>query len=278
MEPSKPVNPYQAPAVTDVIAPAGGDGAVLVPGGQSVGAGRGWEWIAEAWALFLQSPLIWVVNIVIFFVIVMAVSFVPFLGSLVVYIFWPVLVAGFMIGADRQHRGEALEVEHLFAGFQKNFQPLLIVGLIYAAISIAMLVVFALIILALLGLGGVFGAMMGGDSDAIATQMAALGAGGIMVFLLVVLGLFFFTIPLAMAFWFAPALVVLHDVTPVAALGMSFKGCLKNVIPFLIYGIIFFVLMVVGMIPIFLGWLVVIPLMYASIYTAYRDIYLTPAN
>jgi uncharacterized membrane protein len=274
----QPVNPYQAPSVTAVRAPEVEGSDVLIPGGRSVGAGQGWGWVAEGWALFVQSPLIWIVNFVIFAVIVMAISLVPFIGSIVLYVFWPVLIAGFMIGADQQHRGNALEVEHLFAGFKKNFQSLLILGLIYTAIAIAIFVVFALVIMLALGVGGLFGAMMGGNSEALAAQMAAIGAGGVMVFLIILLVMLAVSIPLMMAFWFAPALVVLHDVAPVASLGMSFKGCLKNIIPFLIYGIVFFALIIVGAIPLLLGWLVVFPLIYASTYAAYRDIYLNSAD
>ena len=40
-----------------------------------------------------------------------------------------------------------------------------------------------------------------------------------------------------MAFWFAPALVVLRGAAPVAAIKQSFAGCLRNLVPFLIYGV-----------------------------------------
>jgi uncharacterized membrane protein len=54
---------------------------------------------------------------------------------------------------------------------------------------------------------------------------------------------------------------------------MSFSGCLKNILPFLLYGIIAMVLFILATIPIGLGLLVVVPMLTASIYTGYRDIY-----
>jgi len=54
---------------------------------------------------------------------------------------------------------------------------------------------------------------------------------------------------------------------------MSFSGCLRNVMPFLVYGLIGMVLAVVATIPIALGWLVAGPLSIASIYTSYCDIF-----
>jgi uncharacterized membrane protein len=60
---------------------------------------------------------------------------------------------------------------------------------------------------------------------------------------------------------------------PVAALRESFFGCLKNVVPFLVYSIVFVVLGIVASIPLGLGWLVLGPITIASVYTAYRDIF-----
>ena len=88
--------------------------------------------------------------------------------------------------------------------------------------------------------------------------------------ILIALALF---VPVNMALWFAPALVMLSDETAPRAVGESFKGCLKNIIPFLIYGVIVFVLGILAAIPFGLGWLVLAPVVLGSVYSAYRDIY-----
>ena len=82
-------------------------------------------------------------------------------------------------------------------------------------------------------------------------------------------------LPLFMAIWFAPLLVVFHEHGALEAMKASFTGCLRNIVPFLVYGVIGFVLMVLASVPVLLGWLVLGPVMVASIYTAYRDIYFT---
>ena len=48
-------------------------------------------------------------------------------------------------------------------------------------------------------------------------------------------------------------------------------------LPFLIYGLIAAVLFVVGSIPLLLGLLVVIPMLTASVFVAYKDIYYAEA-
>jgi len=70
-------------------------------------------------------------------------------------------------------------------------------------------------------------------------------------------------------------LVVLHDRGVIESMVLSFKGCLRNILPFLVYGIIAFVLLLLASIPLMLGLLVMMPVLIASIYTAYRDIYLS---
>jgi uncharacterized membrane protein len=80
-------------------------------------------------------------------------------------------------------------------------------------------------------------------------------------------------IPLMMMFWFAPSLVALNDIPALTAMKLSFLGCIKNILPFLLYGLIAFVLMLIAVIPFGLGLLILSPVLIASIYAGYRDIY-----
>ena len=80
-------------------------------------------------------------------------------------------------------------------------------------------------------------------------------------------------IPLMMTFWFAPSLVALNDIPALTAMKLSFLGCIKNILPFLLYGLIAFVLMLIAVIPFGLGLLILSPVLIASIYAGYRDIY-----
>jgi uncharacterized membrane protein len=88
---------------------------------------------------------------------------------------------------------------------------------------------------------------------------------------LMMLGL---SIPLAMAIWFAPALVVFHDLKPFDAMKQSFVGCWKNIVPLLLYGVIGLVIGILATIPFGLGWLVWAPTIVGSIYAGYRDIFI----
>ena len=121
-------NPYAPPAapVSDPAEEA--DESAFIPGGRSVPAGRGWSWFAEAWGLFKESPLIWIVNFLVFMFVLIAIEIVPLIGSIIGMLVAPVLRAGIMIGARAVHQGEPLEVGHLFAGFRDRTGPLVARG------------------------------------------------------------------------------------------------------------------------------------------------------
>ena len=52
---------------------------------------------------------------------------------------------------------------------------------------------------------------------------------------------------------------------------LSFKACLYNVPAFTLYGVVFFVLGILATIPLGLGFLVLMPVLAASVYVAYLD-------
>ena len=257
-------NPY-APPTAQVADQTVIQRSQYVPGGRGVPAGNGWNWIAEGWTLFKSAPGMWIAIIVVFFVIFVVLALIPFIGSLALSLLFPVFGAGFMIGCRAIDDGGQLEFKHLFEGFSQRFGPLIAVGALYLAASIAIFLVAMLITGA--SLFALFAA--GGSQSAAATGGAL---AGLALAVLIVLAL---SIPLLMAVWFAPALVVFHELGPVEAMKQSFTGCLRNIVPFLVYGIMFTLLAILATIPLGLGWLVLGPVTAASIYTAYRDIYLS---
>ena len=118
-------------------------------------------------------------------------------------------------------------------------------------------------------------ACLGGGSVAgglLSAQPAGLGVifGGLMLSLLLSLAL---SVPVVMAIWFAPALVFFNNMQPVEALKASFEACMKNVLAFLVYGLIVLVLAFFAALPVGLGFLVLIPVLAGSVYAAYRDVF-----
>ena len=170
-----------------------------------------------------------------------------------------------MLGCRALEENQDLEFAHLFAGFRQNFGTLVAVGALY----LAGYIVIMLIVVVVTG-ASMFTMMgMGGQPEG-ADPMAMLATMGIAFLLAMAL-----TVPLLMAVWLAAPLIVFHGQGAIEAMKGSFMGCLKNVLPFLVYGVVMFVLAIVASIPLALGWLVLGPMTVASVYTAYRDIYLS---
>ena len=130
-------------------------------------------------------------------------------------------------------------------------------------------VVLVLGILATMTIGGAASMGMlkqGPIGSAMLVPFIVLGIAGVAIVTLI-----------AMTYWFAPALIVLQGVGPIEALRMSFLACLKNIVPFLLYFLVALLLAIAATLPVFLGWFVLIPVMYCSIYAAFRDLFFDQA-
>lgn len=227
---------------------------------RSVEAGQGVEWIKQGWQIFVKNPGAWLAIAVILIVIFVVLSMIPLLGQLAANLLAPVFAAGMLLGVRSLEQNGELRIEHLFAGFKQNTGSLIVVGVLYMA---GMLII-ALVAMGIVGGSALTGGIVGGGRG------AGTAAGGLMIGMLVMLAL---AVPLVMAIWFAPALVVFRNAAPIEAMKQSFDACLKNLIPFLVYGVIALVASFVAALPVGLGFLVLIPVLAGSLYASYVDIF-----
>jgi uncharacterized membrane protein len=249
-------------SATQIDTPA--DDLKLALPGRIEPAGAGWTWIAEGWKLFAKSPVMWIASIILIFIVMMALGFIPLIGQVAFQLLSPVFAAGYVVACRSLERGGEFELEHLFAGFKTRFGNLVIVGLLTMLGWVAIFLVFA----AFVGFS-VLTAMLTGNTESVLTAVAAssmtIALGGLVALAL--------SVPLVAAYWFAPALVVMHDMSPLSAMKASFFGCMRNFIPFLVYGIIMTGFALLAVIPFGLGFLVWVPLVISSTYVAYRGIF-----
>lgn len=251
-------NPFRAPAAR--VADVGAKEGELIEDGRRVPTGNAWGWIVRGWELFRAAPGMWIGITVAWITIMIVLGLIPILNIITNFLS-PVFIGGIMLGCKALDEGDPLEFSHLFAGFRNNTGNLVLVGVLYLVGLIAVFMLLGLVGAALLGLSST-----GLEGEGFGPQM------GLPMVLLVLLGMLF-VIPLAMALWFAPALVALHDVPAFPAMRMSFLASVKNFLPFLFYGLILLVLAVLASLPVFLGWLILSPVMTASIYASYRDMF-----
>jgi uncharacterized membrane protein len=251
-------NPSQSPAANAEMKTAPGQ----LVGVKTVAAGRGLSWFGEGFEIFKLSPWIWILNVVLFFVILAILSSIPVL-SILSSLLGPVFVAGLILGCHDLDVGEELKVSHVFAAFHARAGALVGLGAINFILTILLVVI-------------TFGVMFAlGSVDLKAWETSQMTEQQALGMTLTMLVMMFFMIPLLMLFWFAPALIVLHeDVGIIEAMKLSFLGCIKNILPFLLYGIVGFILMIIATLPFALGWLVLGPVLFGTIYASYKDIFL----
>ncbi|MCV6605310.1 MAG: BPSS1780 family membrane protein [Porticoccaceae bacterium] len=255
-------NPYQAPQA-DVIEP-GQQGERTLAAPRACSAGSGWSWISEAFSLFARSPGIWILLALILVGMWLVLLFIPLLGDIALTLFSYVLVAGMMLGCADLERGGELSVEHLFRGFKhESMGSLVVCGAVVLGITAVIVVVVLIGTFAFAGMATIFAA-----TDE--TLMAGGFSLGIVLMFLIGIAL---TLPIVMMTWFAPALIVFHKLSVWDAMKQSFKGCLKNIIPFLIYGLVMLLFSIPVGLTLGLALLVLIPVGVITMYTSYKEIF-----
>jgi hypothetical protein len=231
---------------------------------QKLTAGQGWQWIKQGFALFMKAPLLWIVLLIICVISAVAISSIPFIGEPLVSLLMPAILVGLMAGCRALSQDEELELAHLFIGFKKHLSPLVTLG----GISLASQY---LILGLMMAVGGatLVGILMNGQQEADPNVLiqAAMGAG-----LAVLIGIVLFS-TLMMAMQFAPMLVYFRNVPPVEAMKLSLRAFLHNALPMLVYGITFAFLAILASLPMMLGWLILLPLVFTSLYASYSDIF-----
>lgn len=244
---------------------------------RQVAAKQGWQWLVDGYALFRINPLIWVVLCAILVAISYVLIKIPFLG-LVLNLILPVFVGGLMVGCQSLQNGRELEIAHLFICFRKNPSGLIALG----GVNLVGLILISIIVL-VLG-GEALRAMLAGDQGSPDMEMMAAYGNQVLLAFLVGLALY---VPLAMALWLSPVLVALHDTKVIPAMKLSFIACLKNILPFLVYGVIVLVLQIIialllGVISISLtrrltiALVLMLPVLIPALYVSYKDIF--PGN
>ena len=164
-----------------------------------------------------------------------------------------------MWGCQALVRNQDLEINHLFEGFKHNTSQLIAIGGIYMAslLFIAVIVVMT----------------MDKDTVELLVKGQALTPEQADAVLMPLLIAMLLVMPVLMAYWFAPILAGLHNLTALDAMKLSFAACLKNMLPFLLYGLIFMVLLILAIIPVGLGLVIVVPMMMTSLYSSYLDVF-----
>jgi hypothetical protein len=195
---------------------------------RTVPALSGVVWLRDAFRMVSRARLPWLVLLLLYYLVLGVIDFIPFIGQIAAPVLKPVFVVGFLAAAWAQERGGSPEPKHLFQGFRANLWALiplgvfLVVGITLAVFGTA-LVDDGKLLDVLSGKSKFDEALLADDRVQYAMLFAAACA-----------------LPVMLALWFAPALVVFQDCRSAQALRASLAAALANWRAVTVYGMLVF--------------------------------------
>lgn len=231
---------------------------------RKVAVSQGFHWVAAGFLLYRKTPLLLSAAFGVLFGVVMALGLIPVVGGSLSELASPLMVAGFMAAYRALDDGRELELPQFLAGVQGPAIPLMAVGAVQ---------LLGTLLIGKIMLG------MGFDPQAIVTAAQSQQDPAAMQAMLnqavpaVFTGLVLFT-PLIMATWFAPALILFGGARPATALGVSLKAVARNWPAMLVNGLTLgLLLFLAALVPMLLGLLVAMPVLFGSLYASYQAIF-----
>lgn len=235
-----------------------------------VAGANGWLWIVQAFRLARKKPLGWLAIHMLLLVMVVGMLQIPVIGAYALCLLTPVFLGGLMTAAKDIEAGRNLPMNAIFRGFHHRLANLVTIGGVY-------LVGQVLISGTMLAVGGpefrqtVQTFVAGGDPASVSPEAAS----HIMSAMLVGMALM---VPLMMAMCFAPALVMLDELSGWRAMQWSLRASLANLLPLTLYSMASTALLMIALIPRGAGLVLWLPLMGMSLFTSYRDVFADQAN
>lgn len=231
---------------------------------RKVAASQGFQWVVAGFRLYRKNPLLLSAAFGVLFGVVMALGLIPVVGGSLSELASPLLVAGFMAAYRMLDDGNELELPNFLAGVRGPAIPLMAVGAVQLLGTL-------LIGKIMLGMGFDPQAVMtAAQSQKDPVEMQAILNQAMPA---VLTGLALFT-PLIMATWFAPALILFGGARPATALGVSLKAVARNWAAMMVNGITLgLLLFLAALVPMLLGLLVAMPVLFGSLYASYQAIF-----
>lgn len=251
---NKSNNPPPLPTVTELNTLA--DYPLLTEPNR-LSAGIAVEWLRHAWGIFKDNIALWLGAGLLVIILQIGSAYIPIIGGIISAILSFVCSAGVAYMAHRQTTEGDTSIGDLFVAFRHNFKSFVFLYLWLLLITLVLVILLIII-----------GFAIGINLDMV--KQGDIFGSGVLILIAVAILLF---IPLSMAVWLAPILILFHDVKALQALKMSFKGCMANLLPLTVFGLIGMILGVIAVIPFGLGWFVLVPVMMIVSYVAYRYIY-----
>ncbi len=221
------------------------------------------KWIRSGFAMIFDEPAIWIGGCTASIVAFVVLSFIPFVGEILVQVLQFGLILFALAFADTQRLGRKFDFDAYF----KPLSPLLpkLIGITLLNFLLLALAV-APLFMSIHVSGGLenFGSLIKNFGRS-SPHFAILLSSGLLSALLL-------TLCTAASAYSIP-LIFFQGLSIPEAMKTSALGSLKNVLTLFTNGLLLMLILLLGTIPLFLGWIVVLPLFFTSYYRSYYEIF-----
>lgn len=237
---------------------------------------NGWLWLRDGFKLWLRNPALLSFAAFGYLLTLLVASLLPYVGQVLATLLMPAMSLGVLNACRAAEAGRKTGPDILFSGFRTHLPELFKIGGLYLIASMLVMVLSSLVDDGLL-----MTLMTGGTLDEASMHRPELLQALLLALLL--------SVPVMMAYWFAPLLAGWGRLPALKALFFSFHACLRNWRPFLAYAIALLLfgtvlpgllLGLIGLLSLELASLlsipvplVVVPVLFASFYTNARDVF-----
>lgn len=222
------------------------------------------DYISKGFDIFKNNAGLFIGYLIVYYLIHFILGLLPFIGQLGTLLISTPLTLGFYIVAHKTYNREEVSFSNFFDGFTEWAQ-LLVAGLL--SFLIVMIAFVPAIIFLLITLGTAF-LQDAEDIGSGYNPFLYLGFANLMIVFL----LFMVAAMVAMLFFYAPLFVYFEKLTAWNAIVLSAKVVSKQFFMHILFGIVWFIIIIISAIPLGLGLLVTIPASLCSVYIAWRSI------
>lgn len=229
-----------------------------------VSTGRALSWLIEGSAFMLKKPLVLIGTSLIWHIALVLSITIPIIGTLILFLFWPVLSAGYFLALNNIRQQQPISFGLMFSAF-KDPLKLIKLGCIYIAIFFS--IIFILFILVLITYEWILNLL----SNSWLANPAVLFAATVLLLVIVA-----FAVSIAMAF--SPTLIYKHQLPISKAIKLNITSIRRNISSFTILWISLITIFIALNVIIPFGGLLFLPLSYGALFCAYSDILLDSSS
>lgn len=211
-------------------------------------------WLKQAWALFMQAPVVWLLSYLHMLGFLLLSMLLPPLSSFIVALLMPFLTAGIYKMVVAAQQGHAISVSGLYQVFKEPQYRRVFIRLALAELvaSLPLVYMYALM-------------LEQAESHSFSMPLALLFAA-------------WFTLT-KMAFAYTVAVAYfLQQHSVLVVMQASLVACWRNISSLTLYSLLSLVLIMLTMPTLFIGLIVVIPLLHIAFFLSFNDFFALQVN